>query len=60
MFIHTIAWIRSPVATMADDGDKLDSILDEIVDAKCKLRDLKVAEKEANDAAMKITESYNE
>jgi len=45
---------------MADDGDKLDSILDEIVDAKCKLRDLKVAEKEANDAAMKITESYNE
>ena len=45
-----------------DNEDKLDKVLDDIVEAKCSMKDLKiaVAEKEATESAKAVVDSYED
>ena len=43
-----------------DNEDKLDKVLDDIVEAKCSMKDLKIAEKEATESAKAVVDSYYE
>ena len=40
-----------------DNEDKLDKVLDDIVEAKCSMKDLKIAEKEATESAKAVVDS---
>jgi len=45
---------------MEDNDDKLDKIIDEIVEAMCKQKGLKIAERHAKETAEEVLQTYND